>query len=221
MILTSSPALSQRTGYVRRAGLVCLAAGLLGAASGIFLTLVDPSVPDSRFSYPLTAGAFVVIQLWFAVQHLGLLAGQHALWTSGALGASRPARIGHLTALAGMALLTVTEVLAISAASSPYPSDRTDLLDVSYGVASLAIGGGFVIAGVTGLRARTRRGLLRWLPLALGIWVFVPMTPMIMAGFVPARLSITGWMLLYAALGWALYRDRPARIAGEPGEVRN
>ena len=42
------------------------------------------------------------------------------------------------------------------------------------------------------------------MPLALGVWVFVPMTPAIMAGFMPARLAITGWMLLFAALGWAL-----------------
>jgi hypothetical protein len=208
MTFTSSLAPSERTGFVQRAGLVCLAAGLLGAASGVFVVVVDPSVPDSRFSYPFAAGGFVAIQLWFAVQHLGLLVGQHALWVSGALGASRAARIGHVTALAGMVLLTVTEVLATWAASSPYPSDRTDVLDILYGVASLAIGVGLVVAGVAGLRAHTRTGPLRWLPLTLGIWVFVPMTPMIMAGFVPARLSITGWMLLYAALGWALARDR-------------
>lgn len=221
MNLATTLAPAARTADVRRAGLICLAAGLLGAASGLFLIVVDPSVPDSRFSYPLTAGAFVAIQLWFAVQHLGLLAGQRALWMSGALGASRSARVGHLIALAGMALLTTTEVLATTAASSPYPSGRTDVLDVLYGVASLAIGGGLVMAGVAALRARARDGLLRWLPLAIGAWVFVPMTPMMLVGFVPARLAITGWMLLYTALGWALARDRPARIRVEQVVPRN
>jgi hypothetical protein len=203
-VALSSPVVSR----VRAAGTVCLWAGLLGAASGIFLAVVDPVVPDTRFSYPLSAGAFVAIQLWFCVQHLGLIAGQVALWTSGALGRSRTARAGHVLALGGMLLLAVTEVVATTAAESPYSSSRTDVLDVLYGISSVAAGVGLVIAGIAALRARVWQGWERWLPLALGVWVFVPMTPAIMAGFLPARLSITGWMLLYAALGWAL-RTRP------------
>ena len=39
----------------------------------------------------------------------------------------------------------------------------------------------------------------------------VPMTPAIAAGFLPARLSITGWMLLFAVLGLAIVRKKDRR----------
>ena len=133
---------------VRKAGLVCFVAGLLGAASGVFLMVVEPQVPDTRFSYPLTATAFVAIQIWFVVQHCGLIAGQVGLWASGVAGTRRTATVGHVVGIAGMALLTVTEAAAITAAEDPYPSSTTDVLDVLYGVASIAIGVGLLLVGV-------------------------------------------------------------------------
>lgn len=200
---------------LRRAGAICLAAGLLGAASGLYLLVVDPQVADSRFSYPLSAGAFAAIQVWFCVQHLGLLAGQLGLRSSGAAGRGRVVEGGHALAIVGMVALTVTEGIAIAAADDPYPSDLTDVLDTLYGLSSIAVGVGLVIVGVGVRRSGVWTGWRGWVPLALGVWVFVPMTPMIIAGFVPARLAIIGWMLLYAGLGWALLRtaegDDPPR----------
>jgi hypothetical protein len=55
-------------------------------------------------------------------------------------------------------------------------------------------------------RERRWTGWPRWVPLTMGVWVFVPMIPAMLAGFLPARLAISAWMLLYAALGWALVR---------------
>ncbi|MGH3863413.1 hypothetical protein [Actinokineospora sp.] len=200
------------TTFVRRAGAICLWAGLLGAASGVFLAVIPAAVPPERFSYPLAAGAFVAIQLWFFVQHLGLLLGQAALWRTGVAGRSRAAWIGHAIAFAGMALLAVTEVIATTSAEDLYPSENTDPLDVLYGVSSLATGLGLIIVGVAVVRAGVWQGARRWLPLVLGVWVYVPMTPALMAGHIPARLSIAGWMLLYAALGWALTRADRGRV---------
>lgn len=219
MALPAAPVISTTVGpAVSRAGIACLIAGLLGAGSGLFLLAVEPQVPATRFSFPLSAGGFVALQLWFVVQHLGLLAGQAGLWASGAAGRSRVTTGGHLVALAGMALLTLTELVAVSAAEDPYPSPTTDVLDVMYGVSTIATGIGLVGVGLGMLRHGSWIGWRRWLPVALGVWVFVPMTPAIVAGFVPARLGITGWMLLYAALGWALAvpRLRPAEETTEP-----
>ena len=42
--------------------------------------------------------------------------------------------------------------------------------------------------------------------LVAGIFVLVPMMPALMGPFVLARLAITGWMLLFAALGYALWK---------------
>lgn len=191
---------------VRLSGLITSWAGVLGASSGVFLALVPPSVPEGRFSYPLAARGFVAIQVWFAIQHIGLLIGMQALVRSAVGGASRFTRVGHWLACSGMLGLAIMEIVAISAVDAAYPSPETNLLDAGYGLTTVAIGVGFVLVGMGVLRERRWAGWERWVPLILGVWVFVPMTPALMGPFLLARLAITAWMLLFAALGLALIR---------------
>ncbi len=186
------------------AGIVCLWAGLLGAASGIYLAVVTPVVSPERFSYPLESAQFAFIQVWFVVQHLGLLVGIIALGATGAAGLGRSPRVGQAAAVVGVALLTMTEGVAILAATAAVPSTLVTVLEVSYGISSTLIGVGLVMVGVGVLRSRTWRGWRRFLPLAIGVYVFVPMTPALSGPFVAARLAISGWMLLFALLGWSL-----------------
>ena len=193
-------------GWVSRAGVTCLAAGVLGAVSGISLVVYPGQVSEDMFSYPLTAGGFTVIQTWFFVQHLGLLAGIAALARAEVLAEGRSARWGTGVAAAGMALLAVTELIAITARHSTYPGDGTGLLDALYGVSSLAVGAGLVLAGIAVRRRRRWTGWRGRVVSAAGIFVFVPMTPALMGPFVLARLAITLWMLLFAALGYALWK---------------
>jgi hypothetical protein len=108
------------------------------------------------YSFPFTAAGFTVIQLWFFVQHLGLLMGIAALAGAEAMARGRSARWGIGLAVSGMALLAVTELIAITARNSTYPGERTGLLDALYGTSSLAVGVGLILAGV----AVRRRG--RW-----------------------------------------------------------
>lgn len=193
-------------GWVGRAGAVCLVAGILGVVSGIFLAVYPGQVSDEMFSYPLTAGGFAVIQIWFFVQHLGLLAGIAALARAETMAPGRSARWGTALAGSGMALLAVTELLAITARNSTYPGDGTGLLDALYGVSSVAVGVGLMMAGVAVRRRGRWTGWRGIVVLAAGIFVFVPMMPALMGPFVLARLSITVWMLLFAALGYALWK---------------
>lgn len=197
---------------VSRQGWFCLTAGVLGAASGVFLAVVPADVSTERFSYPLDATAYAAIQAWFAVQHLGLLAGLLGLWATGVAGTGRAARIGHRLAVAGMVMLTAMELFAISAARADLDSTRVGLLNAGYGVASLLIGVGLVLTGIAVLRAGHWQRAERWLPLVMGVWVFVPMTPALAGPFVAARLAITGWMVLFALLGLVLIRGN--RTAG-------
>jgi hypothetical protein len=190
---------------VSRAGALCMVAGILGAASGIFLAVYPPDVSEDMFSYPLTAAGFTVIQVWFFLQHLGLLVGIAALPRAAVMGRGRGARWGTGLAASGMALLAVTELIAISARSSTYPGDGTAFLDVLYGVSSVAVGVGLILAGIAvrnGGRWAGWRGLV---VLVTGIFVFVPMMPALMGPFLLARVAITIWMLLFAALGYALW----------------
>ncbi len=192
--------------WVSRAGALCLAAGILGATSGIFLAVYPAQVSEDMFSYPLTADGFTVIQIWFFVQHLGLLAGIAALANAAVMAQGRSARWGSGLAVSGMALLAVTELIAITARTSTYPGEGTGLLDVLYGASSVAVGVGLILAGIAvrnGGRWSGWRGLV---VLVAGIFVFVPMMPALMGPFILARLAITAWMLLFAALGYALWK---------------
>ncbi len=192
--------------WVRSAGAVCLAAGILGAVSGIVLAVYPAQVSEDMFSYPLTAGGFTVIQIWFFVQHLGLLAGIAALARAETMAPGRSARWGTGLAASGMALLAVTELIAITARNSTYPGDGTGLLDALYGVSSFAVGVGLILAGIAVRRRGRWTGWRGLVVLVAGIFVFVPMTPALMGPFVLARLAITVWMLLFAALGYALWK---------------
>jgi hypothetical protein len=150
----------------RRSGLITIWAGMLGAASGLFLAAVPPSVPEGRFSYPLAAGGFIAIQLWFAIQHIGLFIGIQALGRFDLGGTSRLTRIGRLFAGAGMLGLAFMELVVITAVDAAYPSPQTDPLDAGYGLSSVAIGVGLILVGVGVLREHRWTGWKRWVPLA-------------------------------------------------------
>ena len=191
---------------LRISGRLCAGAGVVGAAAALFLVLVDPVVNEGRYSYPLSASGFAAIQVFFFVHHFGLLAGLYGLSRSGAAGTSRLGRWGSGGALVGMALLTVAELAAISGANSAYPSPRTDTLDALYGIASMVIGTTLIMAGVSVIRMGLWSGWRRAMPLLLGVYVFLPMTPAIFGPFVLARVAIGGWMLGFALLGLAVLK---------------
>ncbi len=193
-------------GVLANAGWVCVATGVVGAAAAAFLVLVDPVVSQGRYSFPLSPSGFTAIQVFFFVHHLGLFAGLYGLRRSGAAGTSRLGRWGTAGSMAGMALLAVTELAAISAANSAYPSPRTDMLDGLYGVASTLIGATLIMAGLSVIRTGLWSDWRRSVPLLLGVYVFLPMTPAIFGPFVLARLAIGGWMLGFALLGCAVLK---------------
>ncbi|MBD8871039.1 hypothetical protein [Nocardioides donggukensis] len=205
-IEAGTPPVTTAPDWVARAGSTCLAAGILGALSGIVLAVYPAQVSEDMFSYPNTAGEFTVIQIWFFIQHLGLLAGIAALARAEAMAPGHSARWGIGLAASGMALLAVTELIAISARNSTYPGDGTGLLDVLYGVSTVAVGVGLILAGLAVRRRASWTGWRGAVVLVAGIFVFVPMMPALMGPFVLARLAITVWMLLFAALGYSLWR---------------
>lgn len=106
-----------------------------------------------------------------------------------------------------MIVLTVMEaVVAVLGVDIPLDSGRGQLLGGLYGVGSVMIGAGLVTAGVGLARRPVLPGLGRYLPLALGVWVFAPVLPALFAPMVWGRLAIIGWMVLFALLGLQLRR---------------
>ncbi len=147
------------------------------------------------------------------VMHLGELAVVVALALSGAAGTGWLGRIGLTLAGLGSLVMAVGEPLG----SSPVG-------DTLFMIGPNLVGLGLILAGVAVVRSGLWTGWQRWVTLVLGIYVFVPMTPMIIAsGGPPAPLALVGlvgweilWLLIATAVLTASTADlrRPAGVAG-------
>ena len=197
--------------FVKTAGLLCLVGAVIGVISGLVTAFIPPAVTSDWYSYPYTPTGFRVAELVFILNHVLLLVGILGLARSGAAGTGLLGRVGLWISVLGIATLTLCEVGAITLATSPYPSPRTDFIDMAYGVASILIGVGLVLAGVAVVRASVRAGWHRFVALVCGVSVFVIVIPGVFGSFLAGRLAITVWMLMFVALGWALYTQ--ARIS--------
>jgi hypothetical protein len=177
----------------------------------VFVTLAwSPQVTEERFSYPFDAFWFVIAELSYVVQHVLLVAGGVALLWLPTVRASRAARIATRVAVAGLALLAAAELSTLSLYNAAMDSSLTTVITSLFMLPTLLIGGGFTVAGVALVRQGAAGGAgARWLPaavLAPGAYVFVVFIPAINGPDFVARLGIGGWMLLFAALGYALTR---------------
>lgn len=197
---------------VATAGLLCIVGGATGVIGAAVLGLATPAVGVDRYSYPLTPAGYVTIQLFFAVNHLLLLAGVVGLAHSGAVGTGRAGRVGLWATAVGWIGLTLCELRGATLAGSRYPTPATDVLDAAYGISTILIGAGLVATGVTVVRAGVWTGWARWVVLACGVAVFAVVIPAVFVvvpgvdPFVAGRVALGGWMLLFAALGWSIHR---------------
>lgn len=195
---------SEDSSFVRLAARLCLIGAVIGVVSALVTGFVPPAVADDRYSYPYTPKGFVVAQLVFLLNHVLLLVGILGLSRSGAAGPGRLGRSGLRIAVAGMGLLSLCEIRALTLLNVGYPSPPTDFLDIFFGVASMMIGAGLVLAGVSVARAGRWTGWRRFTPLACGVAVFVIVMPAIFGPFLAGRLAIGTWMLLFVALALAM-----------------
>jgi hypothetical protein len=199
-----------RSGFVRTAGWLCLVGAIIGVIGGLVTAFMPPAVAADRYSYPYSPTGFVLAELSFILNHVLLLVGVLGVARSGAAGRGLLGRLGLGTTVVGLAALTLCEVGSTALADSAYPTPRTDALDVGYGVASILIGIGLILAGVAVARARHWTGWARYTVLTCGIAVFVIVIPGVFGTFLAGRLVLVAWMLMFAALGVALIRSRPA-----------
>ncbi|HEY5855373.1 MAG TPA: hypothetical protein VIW24_15325 [Aldersonia sp.] len=188
-------------------GMIGFVAGLLGAASALVLLLWPPQVADDVVSYPFTSTGFRVVQVWFFVQHLGLLVLLVGLARSRAMGTGRSFGAAAWLAVAGMIALSATELLAMRYADWDFDTANAGVMGTAYGIACTAVGAGMLVVGIGVLRCGRWSGWHRWTPIAVGVGLFVVVTPGLFAGFVAARLVIGFWMVQFAALGWSLHAE--------------
>ena len=142
-----------------------------------------------------------------AVFHLGELAALVGLALCGAAGRGLPARLGFGAAALGQVLLAVAEVV--------FGTDPA-LAEVLFGAGPVLVGLGLVAVGVAVVRTGAWSGRRRLVPLALGAYVFVVMTPaLVVSGGPPAPVA------LWALAGWdALWFLIAVSVLAEPAGAR-
>lgn len=183
-----------------------VAMSLLGALHAVLLSIYPPAVPDGSYSYPLPPATFAVSQGFLCLRDLALAGLLAALLTTPLVRATA-ARAGVVLSALCMLGLSVLEVMSVLV---------EDTVDIGawYGFASFGVGLGLLVAGASAART-AGSGWLRLLPLTLGVYVFIVLTPGILMGFVAGQVVIGGWMLLFAALGQTL-RTASRGSAGQP-----
>lgn len=172
------------------------------------MAFVQPAVDRNQWSYPLDATGYTLLQTWWVIQYLGVTLGLAALQRTGAVGSGNLGKFGHYGAVTGMIGIAATELAAISAANDTTTTTRAGILVSMYGVFTIVIAIALTLEGVAVLWTAKWQGWKRRLPLVLGLWVLVPMLPSLSLSAYWATFVIAGWMLLFAALGWALVQHQ-------------
>ena len=130
-----------------------------------------------------------------AFSHLLLLAGVVGLAWVGAAGRGGLAASGLGLTLLGLAVLTVAEVSWLAGLGPT---------DVLYGIATLAMMLGLILAGVAVLRAGRWSGWHRFTPLACGLFIPLVMMPSFALPGTAANYAIGLWGVCWLLLGLAL-----------------
>jgi hypothetical protein len=204
--MTASITLARRPTAV--GGWICVAGAALGAASGLYTGFVSPQVGTDRYSYPYATTGYVASQLVFALNHVMLLAGVIAL-ARVAPAAGRSWRAGIRMTVAGLVLLTACELWGLAYVNVANAATGPGVLGAAYGVATLLIGVGLIVAGIAVVRAGQWPGWRRPTLLIGGIAVFAVVLPGVFGPFLAGRLAISAWMVFWAALGVALIERTP------------
>jgi hypothetical protein len=164
---------------------------------------VDPA----RYSFPFTAGWYVLAQATFFLQHLPLAVAVGTVASLPALGGQRLVHRALILATAGLGLLALMELVAMSAATTANDSSLGTAISSLYSIPVLMTGVGVLVAGVVLLRRKTLGRRLPWTLVALGLFVFIGLVPAIGTdSFVAGRLAIMAWMVLFVLFGQVMQR---------------
>jgi hypothetical protein len=126
--------------------------------------------------------------------HLGELAAVVALALSGAAGTGLLGRLGLGLACLGELMLAVAEVITLSAPGTS---------ETLFAIAPNLVGLGLILTGIAVIRAGRFTGWRRYVTLALGIYIFVVLTPVIIAAGGPPALPAIAGLLVWQVL-WVL-----------------
>jgi hypothetical protein len=204
----------------RRCGVAAIAGAVLAIAGNAWLFVVDPAVPHDKLSWPLTPHAYVGMQLFFALTQALLAAGVYGLTRSTIVSRSRTTRLLGLLATTGMVLTVPGELVLILVRDQDADAGSVSALSTVFGLGVLLADIGLIGLGLLALRQRHWPWGWSALPLVLGAFQLLVVTPVsLAAGFtsVASNLVIGIADVLTAAIGVALLSpslQAPRTVAG-------
>lgn len=141
---------------------------------------------SSRFTFTLGLNA---------ISHLLLIAGVSGLTRSGASGSGALATWGIRLTLLGLTTLTIAEFVAMA---------DTDIAGAFYGLATLAMGAGLVMAGIAVRRAGVWAGWRRHAVLACGLYIPLVLIPAFALPGYGLNFAIGIWGITWLLIGVAM-----------------
>jgi hypothetical protein len=154
------------------------AAGLLYAGvqldGGILATAYRgiSTVSDDRLNFPFSGSLATVTSLtWGASQALFVIT-LLAFLRSGAVGVSRPGRIGARLALIGGVVLVAAHAVSVTFHDARLDDPAGQSAVALFTIATLLMAAGFVVSGIAVIRVGLWTAWRRYSVLAVGIWMF-------------------------------------------------
>jgi hypothetical protein len=204
----------------RNTGIAAITGAALAIAGNAALFAVHPVVPSDKLSWPLSPHAYVFMQLFFALTQLLMAAGIFGLTRSDAVRPGRAARVLGALAVTGMTLTVPGELVLILVRGDDADASAVSTLSGVFGLGVLLADVGLIGLGILALRQRRWSRGWAALPLALGTFQLVVVTPVsLAAGFtsVASNVAIGAADVLTALIGIRLLQTTSTR---QPAQAR-
>jgi hypothetical protein len=165
------------------------------------------------WSYPFSFGVGLAVGFVLAAVHLMTLGGYVAVrWLS----RTRAGGAGAYVAMAGCALLAVSETAGGVIGRDQTSSSAADVVSAMFGVASLLVAVGSIVTGAAVVRRQRATATpldegnlagIGWLVLASGVTLLVVVTPANFSGDLVFRMvSLMAWSAIFVGVGGLLVR---------------
>ena len=189
----------------RTLGRMAVASGLIGALVGILALAYPPAVNDQTWSYPFPFGVAAVVSVVLAGAHALTGAGYQGVRLADTHGGSRVADVALRVAIVGFVLLAAAELASGVIGRQSDESAAAGVVGGLFGVASLLVGFGSIVAGVTSARSGASEPAAWWSLVAAGVILLLVVTPAQIAdSFEVATIALTIWSLAFIPLGRAV-----------------
>ena len=195
---------------------MAIASGVIGALIGILTLAYPAAVSDHTWSYPFPFGVAAVVSAVLAVTHALTGAGYQGVRLADAHGGTRVADVALRVAIVGFMLLVAAELASGVIGRQSDQSSAAGVVGGLFGVGSLLVALGSIVAGVTSARSGAREPAARWSLLAVGVILLLVVTPAQIAdSFQVVTIALIVWSLAFIPLGRAVIRA--GSLAGGQG----